>query len=196
MARHGATTPHNGLEILMALGATIHRAELELADIDRGVYGSHTLTLARHPSETEERLMLRLLAWAMFSDQDLEFGRGISTEEDPDLWLRHPDGTIELWIEMGLPEEKRLRRAAGRARQVIVFASGGRAVPPWWARQGEGLRRIERLRVLEIPQEQSKALAALCSRNMRLHCTIQEGQVLVGDATQSVLIVPECLHPH
>ena len=98
----------------MALGATVHRAELELADIDRGVYGSHTLTLARHPSETEERLMLRLLAWAMFADPDLEFGRGISTEEDPDLWLRRPDGTIALWIEVGLPEEKRLRRAAGR----------------------------------------------------------------------------------
>ena len=80
----------------MALGATVHRAELELADIDRGVYGSHTLTLARHPSETEERLMLRLLAWAMFADPDLEFGRGISTEEDPDLWLRRPDGTIAL----------------------------------------------------------------------------------------------------
>ena len=109
----------------MALGATVHRAELELADIDRGVYGSHTLTLARHPSETEERLMLRLLAWAMFADPDLEFGRGISTEEDPDLWLRRPDGTIALWIEVGLPEEKRLRRAAGRARREPAGKAGG-----------------------------------------------------------------------
>ena len=180
----------------MALGATVHRAELELADIDRGVYGSHTLTLARHPSETEERLMLRLLAWAMFADPDLEFGRGISTEEDPDLWLRRPDGTIALWIEVGLPEEKRLRRAAGRADEVVVIASGGRAVPPWWARQREGLQRIAGLRVLEIPQEQSRQLAGLCARSMRLHCTVQEGQFLLGDATQSVVVVPEMLHPH
>lgn len=180
----------------MALGATIHRAELELADIDRGVYGSHTLTLARHPSETEERLMLRLLAWAVYADPDLEFGRGLSTEEDPDLWLRRPDGTIALWIEVGLPEEKRLRRAAGRADAVVVFASGGRAVAPWWARHGEGLARIDRLRVLEIPHEQARALAELCARGMRLHCTVQEGEVLIGDASRSVLVTPETLHPH
>jgi len=180
----------------MALGSTVHRAELELADIDRGVYGSHTLTLARHPSETEERLMLRLLAWAMFADPDLEFGRGISTGEDPDLWLRRPDDTIALWLEVGLPEEKRLRRAAGRADQVVVLACGGRAVPPWWARQREGLQRIERLRVLEIPLDHAKALAGLCARNMRLHCTIQEGQYMFADASQSVVVVPQTLHPH
>lgn len=180
----------------MALGATVHRAEIELADIDRGVYGSHTLTLARHPSETEERLMLRLLAWAMYADPELEFGRGLSTEEDPDLWLRRPDGTVALWIEIGLPEEKRLRRAGGRADDVVVLASGGRATGPWWTRHGGSLSRMERLRILEIPQEQSRALAGMCSRGMRLHCTIQEGQVLVGDATRSVLITPEQLHPH
>ena len=180
----------------MASGATVHRAELELADIDRGVYGSHTLTLARHPSETEERLMLRLLAWAMFADPALEFGRGISTDEDPDLWLRRQDGTVALWMEVGLPEEKRLRRAAGRADEIVVIACGGRAVAPWWARQGAGISRIPRLRVLEIPQEQSRALAGLCSRGMRLHCTVQDGQVMLGDDAQTVLVTPECLHPH
>lgn len=180
----------------MASGATIYRAELELADIDRGVYGSHTLTLARHPSETEERLMLRLLAWAMHADPALEFGRGISTDEDPDLWQRRPDGTIALWIELGLPEEKRLRRAAGRADEVAVIAFGGRAVAPWWAKQGEALSRIAGLRVLEIAQEHTRELAALCNRGMRLHCTLQEGEILLGDATQTVRITPGYLLPH
>lgn len=180
----------------MASGATIYRAELELADIDRGVYGSHTLTLARHPSETEERLMLRLLAWAMHADPALEFGRGISTDEDPDLWQRRPDGTIALWIELGLPEEKRLRRAAGRADEVAVIAFGGRAVAPWWAKQGEALSRIAGLRVLEIAQEHTRELAALCNRGMRLHCTLQEGEILLGDATQTVRIAPGYLLPH
>jgi len=180
----------------MASGATIYRAELDLADIDRGVYGSHTLTLARHPSETEERLMLRLLAWAMHADPALEFGRGISTDEDPDLWLRRPDGTIALWIEVGLPDEKRLRRAAGRADAVVVIACGGRAVAPWWAKQGEGLSRIAGLRVLGIAQEHARELAALCNRGMRLHCTLQEGEILFGDATRTVRVIPGILHPH
>lgn len=180
----------------MALGATVHRIELELADIDRSVYGTHALTLARHPSETEERLMLRLLAWALFADPALEFGRGLSAEEEPDLWLREPDGTLRQWIELGLPEEKRLRRAAGRAGEVIVIAYGGRSVPPWWDRQRAGLERIASLRVLEINPEQSKALAALCVRSMRLHCTIQDGQALLGDASQTVLITPITRLPH
>jgi uncharacterized protein YaeQ len=78
----------------------------------------------------------------------------------------------------------------------VVLACGGRAVPPWWARQREGLQRIERLRVLEIPLDHAKALAGLCARNMRLHCTVQEGQYMFADASQSVVVVPQILHPH
>ena len=144
----------------MALGATVHRIELELADIDRSVYGTHALTLARHPSETEERLMLRLLAWALFADPALEFGRGLSAEEEPDLWLRELDGALRQWIELGLPEEKRLRRAAGRASEVIVIAYGGRSVPPWWDRQRAGLERIAGLgRLVAIDDDVDLACA-------------------------------------
>jgi uncharacterized protein YaeQ len=175
----------------MALKATVHRAELEIADIDRGYYATHALTLARHPSETEERLMLRLLAWALHADPALEFGRGLSTEDEPDLWLRAPDGTIELWIELGLPEERRLRRAAGRARRVEVLAYGGRgAVGPWWERNRAALERIEGLRVRVVAQEQSRALAALCDRGMRLQVTVQEGQACVTDGTRVVTVEP------
>jgi uncharacterized protein YaeQ len=181
----------------VALKATVHRAEIEVADIDRGVYLSQSLTLARHPSETAERLMLRLLAWAMHADAALEFGRGLSTEDEPDLWLREPDGRIRLWIELGLPEERRLRRAAGRAADLVLLAYGGRgAVDPWWERNRDALGRLPSLRVLAVPQEQSRALEAMLDRSMRLQFTLQEGQACVTDATRAVTVEPVVLRAH
>jgi uncharacterized protein YaeQ len=120
----------------MALKATIFKAELSVADIDRGVYGDHTLTIARHPSETDERMMVRLLAFALHADERLEFGRGLSAEDEPDLVRRDLTGTLEQWIDVGLPDEREVRKACGRAREVIVYAYGGRAVPLWWDKVG------------------------------------------------------------
>jgi len=177
----------------MALKSTIHRAELAIADIDRGNYSSHSLTLARHPSETEERLMVRVLAFALFADAELEFGRGLSSEDEPDLWLKDDTGAIRLWIELGLPEERRLRRAAGRAQRLVVLAYGGRAVDVWWERNREALAKLPALTVLSVPWEASRALAALAARSMRLQCTVQEQQIWLSDETRSVLIEPVTL---
>jgi uncharacterized protein YaeQ len=109
----------------MALKATIFKAELSVADIDRGVYRDHALTIARHPSETDERMMVRLLAFALHADERLEFGRGLSAEDEPDLSRRDLTGTLEQWIEVGLPDEREVRKACGRAREVFVYAYGG-----------------------------------------------------------------------
>ena len=177
----------------MALKSTIHRLELDVADIDHANYGSFALTLARHPSETEERLMMRVLAFALHADPALEFGRGISSEDEPDLWLKDPTGAISLWIDVGLPEERRLRRAAGRAERIVVIAYGGRGVDVWWDKIRETLARLPALTVLAIPCEAGRALAALADRAMRLQCTVQEQQVYVNDAARSVLIEPVVL---
>jgi uncharacterized protein YaeQ len=120
----------------MAIKSTIFKARLNIADMDRPYYGEHTLTLARHPSETDERMMVRLLAFALFADERLEFGRGLSAEDEPALWRKDYSGAIERWIEVGLPDEKALRKAAGRAAEVIVVAYGGRAMDVWWAKEG------------------------------------------------------------
>ena len=177
----------------MALKSTIHRLELDVADIDHGNYGSFSLTLARHPSETEERLMMRVLAFALHADPALEFGRGISSEDEPDLWLKDPTGAIRLWIDVGLPDERRLRRAAGRAERIVVIAYGGRGVDVWWDRIREPLARLPALTVLAIPHEAGRALAALADKAMRLQCTVQEQQVYLNDAAHSVLIEPVVL---
>ena len=116
----------------MAVGAKVHKVELQVSDLDRHHYGTHPLVLAQHPSETDERVMLRVLAYALFADERLEFGRGLSTDDEPDLWRRDLTGAIEQWIELGQPDESRVRKACGRAREVVVITYGGRAADLWW----------------------------------------------------------------
>jgi uncharacterized protein YaeQ len=170
----------------MAQKSTICRAELSVADIDRGYYRDHALTIARHPSETDERMMVRVLAFALHADESLEFGRGVSTEDEPDLCRRDLTGAIERWIDVGLPDERDVRKACGRAREVHVLAYGGRAVELWWQAHGERLLRQESLAVSEVPLEASRALARLAARAMRLQVTVQEGHVSVTDGAHSV----------
>jgi uncharacterized protein YaeQ len=172
----------------MALKSTIFKAELAVADIDRGYYRDHALRIARHPSETDERMMVRLLAFALHADERLEFGRGLSTEDEADLWQRDLTGSIERWIDVGLPDERDVRKACGRAREVHVLAYGGRAVELWWQGVREKLARQERLAVSEVPLEASRALAPLAGRFMQLQVTIQEGHIFVADGATSVAV--------
>jgi uncharacterized protein YaeQ len=174
----------------VALKATVYRAELEVSDLDRGYYASHSLTLARHPSETEERLMIRLLAFALFADEDLAFGRGISTDDEPDLWLKDATGRIRHWIELGLPDERRLRRACGRADAVTLVAYAERAFALWREKNASELARLDRLRIVLVDDEAAAALERLADRNMKLTCTIQDGQVWLGNAERTVTIEP------
>lgn len=170
----------------MALKATIYKAGLQISDLDRGHYGSHALTLARHPSETEERLMLRLLAFAMHADAALEFGRGLSNEDEPDLWLKDDTGSIQLWIDLGLPDERRLRRAAGRAERVVLLAYGERAFEVWWRKQQAACSRLQALTIWALSDGDLAELAALASRNMQLQITLQEGQLAVADGERYI----------
>jgi uncharacterized protein YaeQ len=172
----------------VALKATIFKAELAIADIDRGYYRDHAVTLARHPSETDERMMVRLLAFALYAGDALEFGRGLSAEDEPDLVERDLTGAVERWIEVGLPDERAVRKACGRSREVVVLAYGGRAAELWWEAARATLERQERLAVREVPPEASAALAAMADRTMRVNVTIQEGHVLVADAERSVAV--------
>jgi uncharacterized protein YaeQ len=148
----------------MALKSTIFKAELSVADIDRGYYRDHVLTIARHPSETDERMMVRLLAFALHADDALAFGRGLSAEDEPDVWRRDLTGAIEQWIDVGMPDEREVRKACGRARAVYVLAYGGRAVDLWWQVAREK-GAPGRLAVTEVPLEASRALAQLAGRS-------------------------------
>lgn len=175
----------------MAVKATVYKVELDVSDIDRGYYHGHTLTLALHPSETEERLMVRLLAFALNAGPQLAFGRGISTDDEPDLWARDLTGQVDLWVEVGQPDESRLRKACGRAGQVRVYCFSGRSAAIWWAKNSAALERCGNLQVFEVPAEGSQQLAALASRNLRLQVLVQEGvvQVMGDEATVELELV-------
>jgi len=179
----------------MALKATIVKAELQVSDMDRHYYASHNLTLAQHPSETDERLMVRLLAFALYADERLEFGRGLSDEDEPALWRRDYTGEIEQWIELGQPDESRIRKACARAQQVVVVNYGGRAAEVWWSKNAATLARLKNLTILDIDADSLDAITALLDRSMRLTAMIQDGELQLMDTTRSIALRPSVRMP-
>jgi len=161
----------------MALKSTIFKADLQVADLDRGHFGDYALTLARHPSETDERMMIRLLAFALYAGPDLSFGKGISTDDEAALWEIDPSGVIRLWIELGLPDETRVRKAAHKADRAVVLTYGARAVEVWFKANAEAFKRFDNLEIWQLTPEEGAALAGLAQRSMKLACTIQEGTI-------------------
>jgi len=178
----------------VAQKSTVFKASLNVADLDRQHYADYALTVARHPSETDERMMLRLLAFALDASERLAFGRGISTADEPDLWCRSLGGEIELWVDLGTPEPERIRKACARARRVKLYCYGGRAVPVWWARHGKALARFDNLAVLEIPAAASGQLAGMAASNMALQCTIEGGEAWFSSAAGHVQVAPMVLN--
>ncbi len=176
----------------MALKSTIHKAELQVSDMDRHYYATHALTLARHPSETDARMMVRLLAFALFAHERLVFGKGLSSEDEPDLWRHELDGEIALWIDLGQPDESRIRRACGRAREVVVITYAPRQAGPWWDKHGAALSKLRNLTVIDLEETSVEALAALSERGMRVQCLIQDGLVQWMDERGSTIeITPD-----
>jgi uncharacterized protein YaeQ len=182
----------------LALKSTIFKANLSIADIDHAYYADHTLTLARHPSETDERMMIRLAALALNAhriqtdcggDATLAFGAGLSNPDDPDVWLRDYTSRTRLWIEVGQPEDKPLAKASGKADQVIVYCFA-HAAEVWWRGIEAKLARLQNLSVFRVPVAASQALAALAQRSMQLQATVQEGALMFSDGAGTVDIEP------
>jgi uncharacterized protein YaeQ len=172
----------------MAIKATIFKANLQIADMERHYYQDHALTLARHPSETDERMMVRLLAFTLHAHEYLEFGQGMTNYEEADLWRRDLIGSIELWIDVGIPDEKLIRKACGRAGQVVVYCYGGRVADMWFTQNSAQFERQKNLTIINLPVESTNALAKLAQRTMDLQCTIQDGQVWLSDGDASVQV--------
>lgn len=179
----------------MALNATVFKAELNIANMDTHYYHSHHLVLARHPSETDERMMSRLLAFALNAHEHLQFTKGLSTDDEPELWQKSLSDEIELWIELGQPDEKRIRKACGRAKQVIVYCYGGRAAEIWWEQNSKHLVRFNNLRIINFPKPATEALANMSHRTMQLNVSMQDGEVSFSDNEQNVDLTPQTFYP-
>jgi uncharacterized protein YaeQ len=172
----------------MASNATIFKATVQISDMHRQYYQGHALTLARHPSETDERMMMRLLAFVLHAHEALSFGRGLSTEDEPDLWQKDLTGAIDLWVEVGQREEKNIRQACGKAKRVYLYTYGGRGADQWWEKNQANLARLNNLTVVNLPLDASRALAQLAQSSMQLECTVQEGQIWMAAGTNTVHI--------
>lgn len=182
----------------MALKSTVYKASLAIADIDHGYYADHALTLARHPSETDERMMVRLLALALNAhalqdvcngDGTLAFGAGLSDPDDPDLWLKDFTGATRLWVEVGQPEEKPLAKACQKADAVRVYAYH-HAAEVWWKALAGKLSRMPKLEVFRVPAEASQELARMAARSMQLQATVQDGALTLSGDAGSVHLEP------
>ena len=175
----------------MALKSTVYKIDLNIADMDRQYYAQHSLTLAKHPSETDERVMVRLIAFTLFANESLIFGKGLSDDEEPDLWQKDLTGAIQLWMDVGLPTEKDIRKACGRSRQVVVMLYGGRIADMWWDQNSKGLLKLNNLTVINLPVTQE--LAGLAAKSINISCTISDGEILVSNDVGSFTIVPVML---
>ncbi len=172
----------------MALKSTIYKIDLNIADMDRQYYAQHSLTLAKHPSETDERVMVRLIAFTLFANESLIFGKGLSDDEEPDLWQKDLTGAIQLWIDVGLPTEKDIRKACGKSAQVAVVLYGGRIADMWWDQNSKGLLKLNNLTVINLPETQE--LAKLAAKSINISCTVQDTEVLLSHDSGSFDITP------
>lgn len=174
----------------MALKATIFKVDLAVADMDRNHFADYSLTLARHPSENDARMMVRLLAFMRYADELLVFGKGLSTDEEPDLWRKELTGVIDLWIVVGQPDERWLRKASGRSERVAVFSYGGRVAEIWWEQNRAMLEKLPNLTVFRLSAESTQELAALANRAMNLQCMTQDGEMLITGEGEAVRVEP------
>lgn len=174
----------------MAQKSTIYKIELSVSDMDRHYYETHKLTVAKHPSETDERLMVRILAFALNAHEHLEMTKGLSTDDEPDIWQKSLSGELELWVALGLPSEKVVRQSCGKTDEVVIYAYGGRTAEMWWEKIKNSTTRFDNLRVFNFSQEDTSALAKLASRAMKLQVNIQDGDVMVSVDDQITYVTP------
>jgi len=177
----------------MALGATIYKVELQVNDLDRQVFEGFSLALACHPSETTERMMVRLLAFVLHAGEGLTFGRGLSSEDEATLWQHDLSGALRLWIEVGLPDERLLRKASGRADRVHLYTYGGRSAGVWWQQNKAVLERLKNLTITDLNSDTTEALAALAQRTMSVQVTIQDKEIWFSEGERTVHILPNDL---
>ncbi|MEH6648377.1 YaeQ family protein [Sulfitobacter sp.] len=174
----------------MAQKSTIYKVELSVSDMDRHYYATHKLTVAKHPSETDERLMVRLLAFALNANEQLELTKGLSADDEPDIWQKSLSDELELWVALGLPSEKVVRQSCGKASKVIVYSYGGRTAEVWWEKIKNSTTRFDNLQVINFSEKDTNNLGLLASRSMKLQINIQDGEVMVSVDDSIVYVTP------
>ena len=165
----------------MAIGATIYKAKITVSDLRRHYYAEHTLTVACHPSETEQRMMLRLLSFALYANENLTFGKGVSSADEPDLWLRNKDETIDTWITLGQPDIKQVKKACHRSKETVIICYGDAALKTWWSKYQKDLSHFNHLHVFHINTQHYDRLQDFAEKNLSIVVNIDEDDIFLSN---------------
>ncbi len=176
----------------MATKATIYKVVLNIANMDIHYYDEHNLTLAKHPSENDLRLMVRLIAFTLNANEDLVFCKGISQEDEPDLWQKSLSGDIDLWIDLGQPDEKRIKKACGRSKNVIIYTYQEGMSSAWFSQMEKNLKRFNNLKVIFINIDGD--IEKIVDRSMHLQANISDMELTLINDDQSVLVTEQVLY--
>ena len=183
------------LDEAVALKATVFKCELNISDMDRHYYHTHSLTIARHPSENDLRMMVRILAFALNASEEMQFTKGLSTQNEPDIWLKNLSDDIESWIDLGQIEEKRLRQACGKAKHVVIYTYNDKQAGPWQQQMEKHFVRHDNLSVFHITSADSKTLEKMADKNMDIQFTIQDGEVFINCGDAQHQLTPKLIFP-
>lgn len=179
----------------MALKATIFKADISITDMDRNYYNDHNLTIARHPSENDERMMLRIIAFIVNAHEHLQFTKGLSDDDEPDLWQKNLSDEIEVWIELGQPSEQRIKKGCNQSQQMMIYSYANNSFEAWWSKEKTKLQARKNLSVYTVAEDLGTTLADSVQRSMQIQATLQDGQIWLtiagADATESVEVVIE-----
>ncbi len=175
----------------MAIKATIYKLKLEISDCDKNYFNTHHLTISSHPSETQQRMMVRIISFAMYASDSLCFTKGLCADDEPELWDKNLSDEILNWISLGQVDEKQIKKSLGRSKQVVIFTYAGNKSTTWWQQNQSKYKKLEKLNVINIKAEDVLAMQGLVSRNMDLQCTIQEGTIWLSNLEQTVSFEPE-----
>ncbi len=174
----------------MALNSTVYKADLQISNMDTHYYNQHKLTVPKHPSETDERVMVRIAAFAMYAQKGLCLGKGVSEDLVPALWVKNHQGDFDLWIEVGLPDERRIRKASGISKQIVILAYGGRGAELWWQQNRKAFLDRPNVTVYMLPADATQALAKLAGKTMQFSCMIEGGELSMNSEAGSVVLAP------
>ncbi|WP_440054489.1 YaeQ family protein [Pseudoalteromonas sp. T1lg65] len=174
----------------MALKATIIKANLSLSDMDKHVYQDINLTVAQHPSENDHRLMLRLLAFALQYRDSLKFTKGLCADDEPEAWCIDDIGDITFWLDLGLPDEKRIKKACNKAKQVVLYSYGENTQTMWWQKHQQQLKQYANLTVFSLAFDETSQLALFANKAVNLTITVQDGEVWVSNESTTVHLKP------
>ncbi|PUE65463.1 YaeQ family protein [Arcobacter caeni] len=175
----------------MATKSTIHKAFLNIANMDTNYYNEHNLTLALHPSETELRLMARIVAFILNANEELTFCKGIAEDDEPDLWEKDFGGDIKLWIELGQPDEKRIKKACGRSEKVIIYTYQENMALPWFKKIENNLSRFKNLSIINLNMDED--IEELMQRSMNLQCNISDSELSLISSDKDMIITQNIL---